>query len=344
MAGDNLDLAYEPELAQPIDRIRARPTDTMHDFVTALRQSYLNLTPDNVIPQLEEQGICCANITINPSQQWPMELTILSPKANASSSPCPGIIWYHGGGAVSGNRYGGLRYVKDLVQLLNVTVVSVEYRLAPEYPAPIPQNDCFEALVWTAKSLKELNIDPERLMVGGSSAGAGLAAGVVLRARDEGRPAICGQLLINPMLDDRNETESSHRCTDDRIWGRASNLWAWKALLGEKSGLEGVDEYAAPGRAKDLSCLPPTFISVGAQEPFADEACIYAKRIRDNLGSVEIHVWPGAYHAFESVAPEAKISMMASQVRRQWVTRNFGMTDYLEVERQCMAADRSFLG
>jgi acetyl esterase/lipase len=103
-------------------------------------------------------------------------------------------------------------------------------------------------------------------MVGGSSAGAGLAAGVVLRARGEGEIAICRQLLIHPMLDDRKETESNRRCTDDRIWGRDSNIWAWKGLLGEGNGIEGVSQYIAPARAKDLSSLPPTFVCEKANQ------------------------------------------------------------------------------
>lgn len=343
MTENNLTLIYEPEFVQAISKIQTRPTATMNEFITALRDTYSDLTPDHVLLTLEKQGIRCTDTSINASPDWPMKLTILSLTAPTSISPRPGIVWYHGGGAVSGNRFGGLRYVTDLVRIFGATVISAEYRLAPEYPAPIPQDDCFEALAWTARSLKELNIDSKKLMVGGSSAGAGLAAGVVLRARDEGKIAICGQLLINPMLDDRNETESSRRCTDDRIWGRASNIWAWKALLGEGNETGDVSQYIAPARAKDLSSLPPTFITVGAEEPFADEARAYSERIRDCSGSVEIHVWPKAYHAFESVAPEAKMTILAGQVRRQWVARTFDFHAHLEDNHQFTAADGNFL-
>ena len=143
-------------------------------------------------------------------------------------------------------------------------VVSVEYRLAPEHPHPAPLEDCFAALQWIAASTQELGVDTARIAVGGSSAGGGLAAATALLARDRGGPALCFQLLIYPMLDDRNVTPSALEFDDILSWSRQHNLSGWTALLGEQPRGDNVSEYAAPARASDLSALPPAIIQVGS--------------------------------------------------------------------------------
>jgi acetyl esterase/lipase len=117
----------------------------------------------------------------------------------------------HGGGFFSGSRFGSIQNQLDLVTTLDAVCISVEYRLGPEHLDPAALEDCYAALKWVGDNLSELGIDPARLMIGGSSAGGGLAAGVALYARDHGGPALCAQLLQCPMLDDRLETLSSHQ-------------------------------------------------------------------------------------------------------------------------------------
>ncbi|TVY92998.1 Carboxylesterase [Lachnellula willkommii] len=329
-------LTYDPELALPISNLQHRPTSNMREFITAVRSAYPVVPTEDITANLQHHGINCRDEILEVSENTVVKVAILSSSASNSASLHCGLVWYHGGGGVSGNRFGGLRYVTDLIQIFGIIVISVEYRLAPEHPAPIPQDDCYAALTWAASSVYNLGIDPEKLMVGGSSAGAGLAASVALRARDNGGIKLCGQLLINPMLDDRNETMSSYRCTDERIWGRASNICAWTALLGDGSGSADISPYVAPARAKDLSSLPSTFITVGSEEPFRDEASIYAERIRDSSGSVEIHIWNGAYHAFESLAPQAELSKLAVRTRRSWIAQTFGLENRLRDEDQTM--------
>ncbi|WP_449343732.1 alpha/beta hydrolase fold domain-containing protein [Streptosporangium canum] len=126
-------------------------------------------------------------------------------------------------------------------------------------------------MVWTAKNAAELGIDPDRLAVAGISAGGGLAAATVLLARDRGGPSLAFQMLICPMLDDRNTTPSSHEFAEAVVWNRAANLFGWAALLGDDAGTDGVSPYAAPARATDLSGLPPAYIDVGELEVFRDE-------------------------------------------------------------------------
>ena len=244
-----------------------------------------------------------------------------STNSTSTSQSLPGIIWFHGGGFFSGNRFGGIPNLLCFVKDLDAVVVSVEYRLAPEHPDPSALEDCYAALVWTSGNLKELGIHPEKLMIAGSSAGAGLAAGVALYSRDHNGPAICAQLLQCPMIDDRLETVSNQQYINDGTFSRGSNETAWTALLGERRGGREVSIYAAPARAIDLSGLPPAFIEVGSAEVFRDENVAYASLLWASGVQAELHVWPGAYHRFQAFAPTAALSLIADKTREDWVKR-----------------------
>jgi acetyl esterase/lipase len=227
----------------------------------------------------------------------------------------PGVYWIHGGGMIIGDpEMDDPRMVEYVVQL-GCVAVSVDYRLAPEHPHPAPVEDCYAGLVWTAKNAAELGIDPDRLAVGGLSAGGGLAAGTVLLARDRGGPALAFQLLVCPMLDDRNVTPSSREFAEAVVWNRDANLFGWTALLGDAAGSDDVSPYAAPARATDLSGLPPAYIDVGELEVFRDECIDYAQRLVQAGVSTEFHLYPGAFHGFDGMIPEAEISRRAAAER-----------------------------
>ncbi|MFC4115962.1 alpha/beta hydrolase [Nonomuraea zeae] len=227
----------------------------------------------------------------------------------------PGLYWIHGGGMIIGFPEMDDAMVVDWVERLGVVVVSVDYRLAPEHPHPAPVEDCYAGLVWTAKSAVELGIDPARLAVGGASAGGGLAAATVLLARDRGGPEVAFQLLLCPMLDDRNITPSSHEFAEAVVWDRGANLFGWTALLGDRIGGDDVSPYAAPARAEDLSGLPPTFIDVGELEVFRDEDMDYALRLSQAGVSTEFHLYPGAFHGFDMMVPDAELGKRAKAAR-----------------------------
>jgi acetyl esterase/lipase len=132
--------------------------------------------------------------------------------------------------------------------------------------------------------------------VGGDSAGGNLAAVVSLMARDRGGPALLAQMLMCPMLDDRNDSPSAHQMAGLGVWDRSANATGWTALLGEARGTDGVSPYAAPARAKDLSGLPPAYISVMQFDPLRDEGITYALRLLQAGVSVELHSFPGTFH------------------------------------------------
>lgn len=237
----------------------------------------------------------------------------------------PGVYFIHGGGMVLGDRLGGVDMALEWIQLFDAVVISVEYRLAPEHPDPAPIHDCYAGLAWTAARAGELGFEPGRLIIAGGSAGGGLAAGTTLMARDQGGPALAAQILVCPMLDDRNQTISSHQIDGIGLWDRRSNDAGWDALLGDRRNTNHVSIYAAPARATDLSGLPPAYIDCGSTEVFRDEDVAYASAIWETGGAAELHVWAGGFHSFDGAAPQAAVSIAARGTRTRFVARVLGL-------------------
>ncbi|SEO40630.1 alpha/beta hydrolase [Trujillonella endophytica] len=256
-----------------------------------------------------------------PGPEGAPEVRLLICRPTAATAPVPALYYVHGGGMILGDNRLGVSEALDWAQDLGLAVVSVEYRLAPETRHPGPVEDCHAGLVWTLAHAAELGIDPDRVVVAGLSAGGGLAAALALMARDRGTAALAGQMLLSPMLDDRNDTPSAFQMEGHGVWDRISNATGWSALLGEDRGTAAVSPYAAPARAADLSGLPPTFIDVGSAETFRDEDVTYASRLWAAGGRAELHVWPGGFHGFDTIAPQAQISQEARAARLRWLRR-----------------------
>lgn len=252
----------------------------------------------------------------------PIEVTVFQRTDHVAAGAA--IYHTHGGGMIIGDRYQGLEPVLDWVEKYDAVAVTVEYRLAPEFPDPYPVEDSYAGLVWTAENAAQLGIDPERILIYGASAGGGLAAGVSLLARDRKGPALIGQGLIYPMIDDRDSSTSTLQIDGVGVWDRTSNLTGWNSLLGERRGGEDVSIYAAPARATDLSSLPPAFISCGSAEVFRDEDVAYASAIWAAGGRAELHVWPGAFHGSDMLAPHVRISQLAREALESWIARILG--------------------
>lgn len=251
-------------------------------------------------------------------------MTLFRPTAGTQPDAA-GIFAIHGGGMILGTRCHDIDALIDAVATQGALGVSIEYRLAPEYPAPAAVKDCYTGLKWMSANAEALGFDRNRLLVSGFSAGGGLAAAMTLMARDRGGPDIAAVYLGAPMLDDRNNTRSSHQYDGIGKWDRNSNHTAWSALLGERRGSDDVSVYIAPARATDLSNLPTTFIEVGAAEVFRDEAIDYANRIWATGGQCELHVWAGAYHGLWSI-PAAKVTQLSRLARRNWLARTLGFS------------------
>jgi acetyl esterase/lipase len=286
----------------------------------AIRQSPMNPVP--TIEDLRRGGAFEVTERLVPGPAGAPDVSLLICRPTGVPAPVPCLYFIHGGGMVLGdNRSGGALAALGHAEALGAALVSVEYRLAPETPHPGPVGDCYAGLTWTVEHAYELGVDPERLIVGGASAGGGLAAAVALLARDRGGPRLLGQLLLCPMLDDRNDTPSSRQMAGLGIWDRAANEVGWTALLGDARGGPDVSPYAAPARATDLSGLPPAFIDVGSAETFRDEDVAYATRIWQAGGDAELHVWPGGFHGFAGMVPDAALSQAAMAAQLTWLRR-----------------------
>ncbi|KAL2070791.1 hypothetical protein VTL71DRAFT_13817 [Oculimacula yallundae] len=247
-------------------------------------------------------------------------LTILRPK-NGTDGTNPVFYTIHGGALVMGSRYWFLGETFALIKEFNAVVVSVEYRLAPEHPAPAAVEDCYSGLQWVSENASKLGIDPAKIIVTGGSAGGCLAAGITLLARDKKGPSIFALHLVDPMLDDRCTSVSINQLMFDGSYTGIQNISAWDMALPGKRGSKEVSIYVAPGRAEDLSGLPPTYISVGTGDPFRDEDVAFASKIWECGGRAELHVWPGAWHASTTLAPTADVSVAAARAGMDWMRR-----------------------
>jgi acetyl esterase/lipase len=312
---------FDAELLPVLDAMMAggRPGFTLA-MIPAIRQA----PPPFPVPTLEDLrrgGAFEVTSAQVPGPAGAPDISLLICRPAGVTTAVPALYHIHGGGMVLGDNRTGMPHMLNHAQRLQLAVVSVEYRLAPETPHPGPVEDCYAGLAWTVAHAAELGIDPARVIVGGGSAGGGLSAAVALLARDRGGPALIGQLLLCPMLDDRNESPSSWQMTGLGIWDHEANEVGWTALLGDARGGPDVSQYAAPARAADLSGLPPAFIDVGSAETFRDEDVAYATRIWQAGGAAELHVWPGGFHGFTNAVPQAAVSRAAVAAQRDWLRR-----------------------
>ncbi|MFI5956040.1 alpha/beta hydrolase [Cryptosporangium sp. NPDC051539] len=231
--------------------------------------------------------------------------------------PSTGLVVYlHGGGMIAGgvDLYDPLMRVYAAAS--GVPVLAVEYRLAPEHPYPAGVEDAYAAIVWAAKHADELGADLGRIAVAGDCGGAGIVAGAVLLGRDRGGPTLAGQALIQPMLDDRTVT-ADPLLGRESIWTHRDNRAAWAAVLGRPIDEEPghTAPYAAPARAGDVAGLPPTYLEIAGLDVVRDEALAFGARLARVGTPVELHLHPGAPHAFDLLAPDAAVSQRAMEDR-----------------------------
>ena len=213
----------------------------------------------------------------------------------------------------------------ELVEQLNIVVASVEYRLAPAFPYPVPLNDCYAGCNGSppqrTSSASTPHVSP--------SAVAALVAAWRHRSRCSshtisGELHPCFQLLRYPMIDDRNTTDSSYELTDHRVWNRAANVIGWGAYLGGEAGSGDVSPYTAAARATDVEGLPPAIIAVGELDMFLDEDVDYARRLIAAGVSTELHVYGKCIHGSDALVPH-------SDTVQRWKRRRNG----------CIRAERS---
>lgn len=236
-------------------------------------------------------------------------------------NPAPVILYCHAGGFALGNLDTDHRQCVELASRGRCTVVSVDYRLAPEHPYPAALDDAIAVLRWVATTATELGVDPARLAVGGSSAGAALAACLAHGAADGSLPAVAFQLLHQPVLDDRETASKAEFGTSPAFDGEAAELM-WRHYLGPHARLPG----SVPARRIQLGGLPPALITCAEIDPFRDEAVDYAVALLRAGVSAELHVFPRACHGFDSLLPDWSDSERLFALQGHALARTFGST------------------
>jgi acetyl esterase len=212
----------------------------------------------------------------------------------------PALVYFHSGSVVMGDLETEHAACMHYAEFAECTVISVDYRLAPENVYPAPVEDCYAALLWVAENADALGVDPARIAVGGSSSGGTLAGAVALMARDRSGPPLVFQMLIYPALDDRLASTSMQTFVTGDALTQSRVGWMWKHYLGTDT--RDAPAYAAPARAETLAGLPRAFVEVGALDPLRDECIAYASRLLAEDVPSDLTVIAGAPHAFEAIA------------------------------------------
>jgi acetyl esterase len=216
--------------------------------------------------------------------------------AGAGSGPLPCLVYYHGGGWVLGDIAGVDTICRAVANRAGCTVMSIEYRLAPEHKFPAPFDDCYAALEWVAANGAEIGVDGSRLAVGGDSAGGNLAAAVSIKARDAGGPAIRHQMLIYPVTNHAYDTGSYSDNADGYLLTQDMMKWFWDHYLNNAD--EGRDPRVSPLAAASLANLPPAYVATAEFDPLRDEGEAYAAKLSEAGVKVRHRRFDGQIHAF----------------------------------------------
>ncbi|GAA1226346.1 alpha/beta hydrolase [Prauserella halophila] len=217
--------------------------------------------------------------------------------------PRAGVVFCHGGGFVFCSVESHDGFCRRMARDLDAVVVSVDYRPAPEHPAPAAAEDAYRATCWAADNTTALGIDPERLVVAGDSAGGNLAAAVALMARDRDGPRVAAQALLYPVIEPDFTTESYRRYSTGQVNTLAAMQWYWQQYV--PGDLPEPGEYVVPSRAATLAGLPPAVVVSAARDPLYSEGEAYATALRGAGVPVRRRTYPELFHGFLTILPFA---------------------------------------
>jgi acetyl esterase/lipase len=237
------------------------------------------------------------------------DVRVLTYRPKGATGPLPLVVAFHGGAFVHLRADSFPAMDAGWALRHGALVVSVDYRLAPEHPFPAGFDDCWTAFVWATSAL---DVDLDRVVVQGSSAGGALAAAVALKSRDVGGPRIALQALHIPVLDDRLRTPSQQQLADTVGFNGTAAQGMWLHYLGEDADRSATSPYAAPARADDLAGLPPAVVQVNGLDPLRDEGIEYALRLLAAGVPVELYCGPGMYHGAPPLDP--RVQLVAAKV------------------------------
>jgi acetyl esterase len=281
-------MPLDPEIAELVSRMPVIAPNIFDDIHAARARATRPAAPPDARIQTSEQMI--------PGPDG-NDLPIRIYRPIAANQETGLAIWFHGGGWALGDIDSSDRDCRRLVVDQGLTVLSVGYRLTPENPFPAGFNDSYQAVLWAIANAAELKIDARRIAIGGHSAGGALAAGVALRARDEGlTPALSYLFLGYPALDHRLRSRTITQFPAKWLWGESPSQ-LWDVYLTDVGS--DVPEYASPALASDLRGMPATYLLVGEQDSFRDEALEFAERLLEAEVEVSLNLVAGMPHMFD---------------------------------------------
>ena len=274
----------------PIDRsfgIFSRFSPPFGRGIFVLARAALSLVPKG------SRGVSVRRVTV--AGKVPVRAFLISPKGEKRKLPC--LVYFHGGGFVfKAARYhyrNAAAYART-----GCRVLLVDYRLAPKYAYPVPNEDCFAAYAWAAEHAAELAIDPARLAVGGDSAGGCLAADVIFRAHRAGLPAPRFFMLVYPVLDRRMQMQSMQAFSDTPMWNARLNKKMWQYYLAD-------GQYRSPAEEGDFSFFPPTYLETAEYDCLHDEGVAFAEKLREQHVPVTVRETSGTMHGYDIVRRSA---------------------------------------
>ncbi len=253
-------------------------------------------------------------------QSAEIRLSIFEPEAD-SAAPLPCLVYFHGGAFAIQAAPQHRRQACEFALETPCRVAFVDYRLLPDNAFPVGLEDCFAAYGWLRDNAAMLGVDERRIAVGGDSAGGALAAGVCLMARDRGLTMPCFQMLIYPVTDRRQTSDSMRKFSDTPLWNGRLNADMWKMYL--KGGEPENPEYASPAEAATLAGMPPSYVEVAEFDCLHDEGVAYAQRLRGDGVSCELYETQGTIHGFE-LAKSSSIVAAATARRVERLRAAFG--------------------
>ena len=295
----------DPELAVVLERMAPAGTESQLDdlnFIRSLRDTFAMMKVLGTSLPTDER-VTVENVSVpGPGDGREILVRLYRPVDRGEGA----LLYLHGGAYVLGDVYTEEEKCLHLAAEGRCLVASVGYALAPESPYPAGLEDAYAGLQWLSANATALGARPTRVAIGGTSAGAGLAAALALLARERGGPSICFQLLVYPMLDDRMDTPSmSMEATP--LFTPRSAAQTWVHYLAGRP----ADHLAAPGRATDLRGLPPAYVLVAEHDPLRDEGADYARKLVEAGVPTELHLFPGTFHGFDLVGGRTRIGRRA---------------------------------
>lgn len=311
-------LELNQELVPVLDALKNQPAPPSD---MSLQDIFRNMTKQvaESIRMESTDKVKIENHYFTNSEGVQTRIRVFTPVSGKEAKPL--LYWIHGGGTMSGLPEQEDPMLHNLAAELNCIVTSIDYRLTPENPYPIPLNDCYEGLTHLATNAGKFGIDGNRIIVGGGSAGGLLSTSCAIKARNENGPKLLLQYLEYPMLDNRSISQSNKEITDLGVWDAAVNKYAFGCYLKDLD--EEAYKNAVPNLVEDLSNLPDAFVMVGTMDCLRDEGIEYAQKLAAAGNQIELHILPGVVHAFDVFAPTSQIAQQYWKIKIAALKRSF---------------------